>query len=102
MRFADLSHHATILIHDEREKVWRFIERISYGIILQMDKEVKTDTFCTQVVEIARRIERIQGQAREATSDKRPRNFGSFNGDSSESKGNFGRGHSIRPIQLAL
>lgn len=65
-------HHAAILILPEREKVWRFIEGLTYDIILHMAREAEAETIFSQVMEIARRIECIGGQGREATSDKRP------------------------------
>ena len=53
-------------------------------------------------MEIARRIEKIHGQGREATSEKRPHQFDGFSGASFGGRGSFGRGHFIRPIQLTL
>ena len=52
-----------------------------------MARETKDDIFFTRVVEIARRIERIRGQAMEMTFNKRPCNFGGYSGASG--KGRF-------------
>lgn len=82
--------------------MWRFIEGLTYGIKLQMAKEAEIEISFTQVVEIARRIKHIRGQARQTTFDESPRNFGGFSGASRGGKGTFGRGHPIRPIKLAL
>ncbi|XP_070036699.1 uncharacterized protein [Nicotiana tomentosiformis] len=67
-----------------------------------MAKETNDDISFTQVVEIARRIERICGHGREAKAKKRPHHFGGFNGASSGVRGSFDGGHPIKPIQLAL
>ncbi|XP_070032003.1 uncharacterized protein [Nicotiana tomentosiformis] len=100
--FVDLSYHTTIMIPAKRERVQRFIDGLTYGIRLQMARETEDDISFTQVVEIARRIECLMGQARETTSDKRPRYVRGFNGASSRGRGSFGRGYHIRQVQSAL
>lgn len=102
MRFIDLSRNEVVLIPTEREKVWRFIEGLAYGIRLQIARDTETETSLTQVVEITKGIEWIRGQGREVTSDKRPCYFGSFSGASSGGKCSFGRGHAILPVQLVF
>lgn len=94
-RFVDLCRHAAIFIPTKREKVQRFIKGLTYCIRLQMFKEVDNETSFTQEADISRRIERIRGQGREATSIKCPRHFGGFIGAFSRSKGHFGKGHDI-------
>ncbi|XP_070052634.1 uncharacterized protein [Nicotiana tomentosiformis] len=101
-KFVNLSCYATILIPTKKERVRRFIDGLTYGIRLQMAKETEDDISFTKVAEISRRIENNRGQAREMTSNKRPRYFGGFSGASSGGRGLFGRGHPIRPVQSDL
>ncbi|XP_070032056.1 uncharacterized protein [Nicotiana tomentosiformis] len=67
-----------------------------------MGKETKDDISFPLVVEIARRIEKVRGQGRKATFEKRPRHFGGFSGASSGGWGSFGRGYPSRLVQSVL
>ncbi|XP_070054372.1 uncharacterized protein [Nicotiana tomentosiformis] len=92
-RFVDLSCHGAILIPTERYRVRIFINGLTYGIRLQMARNIEDDISFTRVMKIARHIKRIHGQGREATSEKR---LCHFNGSSGASLG--GRFHSIEAI----
>ncbi|XP_070039630.1 uncharacterized protein [Nicotiana tomentosiformis] len=102
IRFVDLAPHVVILLLTERERVRRFINGLTFGIRLQMVKEIRDDIPFQWAIEIARRIEMIHIQGRETVSEKRPRHFGGFIGASSGGKSSFGRGHPTRPVQSAL
>jgi len=67
-RFMDLDFHAAILIPTNRERAGRFIDKLTFGIRLQMAKETGDDISFQRVVDIARRIKMICGQGREAVS----------------------------------
>lgn len=63
-----------------------------------MARETEDDISFTRVMEISRRIEKIRGQSREETSEKRPRHFGGFNGASFGGRGSFGEEYPIGPV----
>ncbi|XP_070046388.1 uncharacterized protein [Nicotiana tomentosiformis] len=100
IRFIELSRHAIALIPTDEERVNRFIEGLHYSIRRAMDRKTKTWILLHQVVEIARRVERIHSEAREIIQgrDKRSRYSGSFSDASFGGQGRFKRGHSSRPV----
>ncbi|XP_070054667.1 uncharacterized protein [Nicotiana tomentosiformis] len=101
-RFVDLARHATIMLPTERERVRRFIDGLTFTIMLQMAKETRDDISFHRAINIARRIEIVRGQERGPVSDKRPHHYGSFSGASSRGRGTFGRGHPSQSFQSAL
>ncbi|XP_070045493.1 uncharacterized protein [Nicotiana tomentosiformis] len=81
VRFTYLSHHAAIILLTDAERVRRFIVGLHPEIEVSMAREVEMGTPFHQVVDIARRIERIGNCSGEfAPKDKRPRQFGGFSG----------------------
>lgn len=81
-RFVDLSLHAAILVPTNRDRVRRFIDGPTFGSRIQMTKETRDDISFQRSVEIARQIEMLRGQGREALSEKRPCHFCDFSGAS--------------------
>ncbi|XP_070054564.1 uncharacterized protein [Nicotiana tomentosiformis] len=101
-RFMDLSFHAIVLLPTERERVRRFIDRLTFSIRLQMAKETEDDIAFQRAIDISRQIEMVRGQERGLVFDKRPRHSGSFSGASSGGRGTLGRGHPPRAFQSTL
>ncbi|XP_070050621.1 uncharacterized protein [Nicotiana tomentosiformis] len=61
IKFSELSRHAPTLVSTIRERIRRFIEGLSYGLRFIMARELEMDTPFQQVVEIAWRLEGMQG-----------------------------------------
>ncbi|XP_070049832.1 uncharacterized protein [Nicotiana tomentosiformis] len=101
-QFVDLARHATIMLPNEKEKLRRFIDGLTYTIRLQMAKETMSDIFFQTAVDITRQIKMVRAQERGQVSDKRPHYFGGFSGASSRGRGNFSKVHALRPFQLPL
>ncbi|XP_070042171.1 uncharacterized protein [Nicotiana tomentosiformis] len=76
-RFVDLAHHVIVLLPTEIERVRRFIDGLTYTIMLQMAKEAGSDISFQTSVNIARRIELVRAHERGPVSDKRPRHSAS-------------------------
>ncbi|XP_070056678.1 uncharacterized protein [Nicotiana tomentosiformis] len=98
IRFSELSRHAPTLVPSVRERVPRFIDGLSYGLIFSMSWELDTDTPFQQVVENPMRLESIRAQEREHKKDKRSRGFGGFNGFYSSAMTYHGGGSSSRIV----
>ncbi|XP_070042452.1 uncharacterized protein [Nicotiana tomentosiformis] len=64
-RFTDLSCHAAIILLTDTERVRRFIAGVHPEIQVPMAREAEMGTSFPQVVDIARRIERIRNHSRE-------------------------------------
>ncbi|XP_070050859.1 uncharacterized protein [Nicotiana tomentosiformis] len=87
VRFTDLSCHVAIILPTNAERVRRFIASLYPKI---------------QVVDIARRIEHIHNRSGEfAPREKRPQQFGGFNGAPPGCRGQFMRGQPSRSMQSA-
>ncbi|XP_070040781.1 uncharacterized protein [Nicotiana tomentosiformis] len=65
VRFSELSRHAIMILPTDTERVQRFITVLHSGIQVSMAREAEMGTPYDQVMEIARRIERIRNQDRE-------------------------------------
>ncbi|XP_070042786.1 uncharacterized protein [Nicotiana tomentosiformis] len=120
MRFTDVSYHAPTLISTvrERERVHRFVEKLGYSLRFGMARKLETKaarklwtetarrlvtkTASPQVVEIARRFERIHDRERVDREAKRPRDFGGFSGSCSAVSARHGRGFINQPVQSTL
>ncbi|XP_070057041.1 uncharacterized protein [Nicotiana tomentosiformis] len=103
MKFIELSRHAAFLIPTKVEKVRRFIEGLNFGIKTSMARKAETGATFFQVVDIARKIERIKGQGREAmvATGKKPWYLGSFSGASSRGRDHSGKSHPSRLVPSA-
>ncbi|XP_070032447.1 uncharacterized protein [Nicotiana tomentosiformis] len=102
IRFCELSGLAPTLVPKVKERVRRFIEGLSYDLRFCMAQELQTDTPFQQVVEIARMLERIWGEEREAKETKRSRGSRGFNRFYSLAMTYHGGGSGSRPVQFAL
>ncbi|XP_070036998.1 uncharacterized protein [Nicotiana tomentosiformis] len=63
-RFVDLARYAIILLPTEREKVRKFIDRLTFIIMLQMTEETGDDISFQRAIDITRRIEMVHSQER--------------------------------------
>ncbi|XP_070054189.1 uncharacterized protein [Nicotiana tomentosiformis] len=100
--FNDLSRHAPTLVSTVRERICRFIEGLNDGIRFNMAREFEIDTPYQQVVEMAQRLEGIQGREREDREAKRPRGTGGFSGGHAIVTARHGRCYVSRPVHSAL
>lgn len=64
MKLTELSCHATFLILIEKERVWRFIQGVSYSLRFGMTRKVETETTFHQVIQIDGRLDHIHRQER--------------------------------------
>ncbi|XP_070042869.1 uncharacterized protein [Nicotiana tomentosiformis] len=78
MRYTELLSYVAFLVPTEKERVRRFIKRLSYNLRFGMAREVETETTFRQDIEISMRLERICGQEREDKEAKKLRGKGGF------------------------
>ncbi|XP_070044836.1 uncharacterized protein [Nicotiana tomentosiformis] len=101
-RFFELSLHALMIFPTESERVCRFVARLHPGIQATMAREVEMGTSYQLVVEITRRIHGYCQRGREQIQrDKRVHYSGEFRGASAGDRGQFMRGQTSRPTNLA-
>ncbi|XP_070034294.1 uncharacterized protein [Nicotiana tomentosiformis] len=101
-QFVDLARHVIVLLPTEKERVRKFIDGVTYTIMLQMAKETRSDISFQTAMHIARLIELVRAQERGPVGDKRPRHSGNFIDASSRGRGTYGRGHLPMPFYSAL
>nr|XP_033512993.1 uncharacterized protein LOC117277711 [Nicotiana tomentosiformis] len=102
IQFCDLSRHAPALVAIVRERVCRFIEGLNQSIRYSMARELELDTPYQQVVEIAQRLEGMQGRDKDDREAKRSRGIGGFSGGHATASARHSRGYVSRPIHSAL
>ncbi|XP_070045226.1 uncharacterized protein [Nicotiana tomentosiformis] len=102
IKFSELARHAPIIVCTVRKRVRRFIEGLDNNFKICMARELQTDISFQQVVEIARMLERVRSEEREAKEAKRSQNFGGFSGFYSASMTHHGRGSGNRSAQSAI
>lgn len=93
LRFSELSWHSPTLVSIVRERIYRFIEGLSPGIIFSMAQELDTDTLFQEIVDIARRLEHIWGKDREDMEAKMPRNCRGYSGARAPNGARHDRGY---------
>ncbi|XP_070057668.1 uncharacterized protein [Nicotiana tomentosiformis] len=99
MGFYMLARHTVWLVPNDRERIRRFIDGLTYQLRLLMTKERVSDATFDEVVDIAWQIETVHSQERGEREAKRPRGPGGFSGAPSEGQFYHGRGCSYRHTQ---
>ncbi|XP_070036597.1 uncharacterized protein [Nicotiana tomentosiformis] len=77
MRFSELARHAVWLVPTEKERIRRFVDALYYQYHFVVTQESVSGTTFDEEFDIARRLEMVHSQEREA---KRPHGSGGFSG----------------------
>ncbi|XP_070054425.1 uncharacterized protein [Nicotiana tomentosiformis] len=80
MRFSELDHHAVWLVTTDKERIKRFIDGLTYQLLLLMTRERVSGGTFDEVVDIDRQIKMVHSQERGEREAKRPRGLGGFSG----------------------
>ncbi|XP_070045093.1 uncharacterized protein [Nicotiana tomentosiformis] len=101
MRFSELAHHVIWLVPTQRERIRRFIDGLNYGLRSVMTQEIASGARFDEVVDIARRLDKVHSQERKEREATRPRCSGDFNDVSFGGQPHYNRGRPYRPTQMA-
>ncbi|XP_070047504.1 uncharacterized protein [Nicotiana tomentosiformis] len=80
MRFSKLACHAVWLVPNDRERIRRFVDGLTYQLQLLMTWERVSGATFDEVVDIVQQIEMVRSQERGEREAKRPHGSGDFSG----------------------